>query len=59
MASARNDFYERVGAMLADIEARGLSKPEHIITSPQRPELTLNDLALCRHGRCHSVCRLF
>ena len=43
MASARNDFYERVGAMLADIEARGLSKPEHIITSPQRPELTLND----------------
>jgi len=39
----RTAFYDRVETTLADIEARGLKKPEHVITSPQRPALTLDD----------------
>jgi glycine C-acetyltransferase len=43
MTDPRQAFYDRVSETLADIDARGLTKPEHIITSPQRPELTLED----------------
>ncbi len=39
----RADFYTRVDTTLADIDARGLTKPEHIISSMQRPALTLQD----------------
>jgi glycine C-acetyltransferase len=39
----RTAFYERVETTLADIEARGLKKPEHVIASPQRPALRLED----------------
>ena len=39
----RADFYTRVDATLADIDARGLTKPEHVIASMQRPLLKLND----------------
>jgi glycine C-acetyltransferase len=39
----RADFYTRVDAALADIEARGLTKPEHVISSMQRPALALRD----------------
>lgn len=39
----RSDFYTRVDATLADIDARGLTKPEHVISSMQRPALTLQD----------------
>jgi len=39
----RADFYTRVDTTLADIDARGLTKPEHVISSMQRPALTLQD----------------
>ncbi|WP_031238213.1 glycine C-acetyltransferase [Asticcacaulis sp. AC466] len=39
----RAAFYDRVEATLTDIDARGLKKPEHVISSPQRPALRLND----------------
>jgi len=39
----RADFYQRVAATLDDITARGLRKPEHVISSMQRPGLTLRD----------------
>jgi len=39
----RADFYTRVDATLADIDARGLTKPEHVISSMQRPSLKLQD----------------
>ncbi len=39
----RTAFYERVETTLSDIEARGLKKPEHVITSPQSPSLRLAD----------------
>ena len=39
----RTAFYERVETTLADIESRGLKKPEHVISSPQRPALRLED----------------
>ena len=39
----RSEFYTRVDATLADIDDRGLTKPEHVISSMQRPALTLND----------------
>ena len=39
----RADFYSRVDTTLADIEARGLKKPEHVIASMQRPALRLQD----------------
>ncbi|MGZ3298518.1 MAG: glycine C-acetyltransferase [Asticcacaulis sp.] len=41
--SWRSDFYCRVADTLNDIAARGLTKPERIIASPQRPALTLAD----------------
>ncbi|MBW8882031.1 MAG: glycine C-acetyltransferase, partial [Asticcacaulis sp.] len=37
------DFYTRVADTLDDIAARGLTKPEHVIASMQRPALTLKD----------------
>ncbi len=39
----RADFYSRVDTTLADIETRGLKKPEHVIASMQRPALVLRD----------------
>ena len=39
----RAAFYSRVDDTLADIHARGLTKPEHVISSMQRPALTLRD----------------
>ena len=39
----RADFYARVATTLDDIAARGLTKPEHVISSMQRPALTLKD----------------
>ena len=39
----RADFYTRVNDTLADIDARGLTKPERIIASMQRPSLKLQD----------------
>lgn len=39
----RAAFYDRVDDTLADIEARGLKKPEHVIASPQSPALRLED----------------
>ena len=39
----RADFYTRVNDTLADIAARGLTKPERIIASMQRPSLKLQD----------------
>jgi glycine C-acetyltransferase len=39
----RSQFYAHVLDTLADIEARGLKKPEHVIASMQRPALTLQD----------------
>jgi glycine C-acetyltransferase len=39
----RADFYARVTDTLDDIAARGLTKPEHVIASMQRPSLTLKD----------------
>jgi glycine C-acetyltransferase len=39
----RNAFYKRVETTLADIETRGLKKPEHVIASPQSPALRLED----------------
>ena len=39
----RADFYTRVTDTLSDIEARGLKKPEHVISSMQRPALRLQD----------------
>ena len=39
----RADFYNRVATTLDDIAERGLTKPEHVISSMQRPALTLKD----------------
>ncbi|MBW8733630.1 MAG: glycine C-acetyltransferase [Asticcacaulis sp.] len=39
----RADFYTHVADTLDDIAARGLTKPEHVIASMQRPALTLKD----------------
>jgi glycine C-acetyltransferase len=39
----RTAFYDRVETTLADIESRGLKKPEHVIASTQRPALRLED----------------
>ena len=39
----RAAFYDRVDDTLADISARGLKKPEHVIASPQSPALRLED----------------
>ncbi len=39
----RADFYAKVNDALDDIAARGLTKPEHIIASMQRPSLKLKD----------------
>jgi glycine C-acetyltransferase len=39
----RSEFYTRVDATLADIDDRGLTKPEHVIASMQRPALRLKD----------------
>ncbi|MEI9905432.1 MAG: aminotransferase class I/II-fold pyridoxal phosphate-dependent enzyme [Asticcacaulis sp.] len=39
----RAEFYSRVDSTLEDIAARGLMKPEHVISSMQRPALTLRD----------------
>ncbi|ESQ86642.1 2-amino-3-ketobutyrate CoA ligase [Asticcacaulis sp. AC460] len=39
----RTAFYDRVDTTLADIATRGLTKPEHVIASPQSPALTLAD----------------
>jgi glycine C-acetyltransferase len=39
----RADFYTRVKDTLDDIAARGLTKPEHVIASMQRPSLKLKD----------------
>ncbi|MEM9422732.1 MAG: glycine C-acetyltransferase [Pseudomonadota bacterium] len=38
-----DDFYAQVRETLKDIDAQGLTKPERIITSPQRPEITVQD----------------
>ncbi|ESQ75069.1 glycine C-acetyltransferase [Asticcacaulis sp. AC402] len=39
----RTAFYDRVDTTLADIANLGLTKPEHVIASKQRPALTLAD----------------
>ncbi|MBP2160445.1 MULTISPECIES: glycine C-acetyltransferase [Asticcacaulis] len=36
-------FYEGVEAALRDIDTKGLTKPEHVIASMQRPQLRLQD----------------
>ncbi len=39
----RAAFYSRVDSTLDDIATRGLTKPEHVIASMQKPALTLRD----------------